>query len=198
MAKDKRGSRHPDPPEDEGVGPTADATARTEPPVTASEPTGGELADDQRELDQLRRSLEEERDRHVRLRADFENFRRRVARQNGAEHTKGRRESILPLLEVVDSFEHALEHGSSDEVFLAGIGAIHRKLMTALREAGAEPMETVGRPFDPKLHEVVATQPVEGAEPQTVVRDVRRGWRLGGDLLRPAQVIVAVPSGSGE
>ena len=64
-------------------------------------------------------------------------------------------------------------------------------LLNALREAGAEPIETVGRPFDPRLHEAVATIPTPGAEPGTIVRELRRGWRLGDQLLRPAQVEIS-------
>ncbi len=196
--KDKREWRHPDTPDDEGVSPAAKSTARAESGTPAREPSSGESATEPREVEKLRKSLDEERERYLRLRADFENFRRRIARENGAEHAKARRESILPMLEVVDAFEHALENGSSDQVFYAGVAAIHRKLMAALREVGAEPIESVGKTFDPKLHEVIATEPAGDAEPQTIVRDVRHGWRLGHDLLRPAKVIVAMPDESGD
>jgi len=145
------------------------------------------------ELERLRRELAEENDRALRMRADFENFRRRKARENGAEHLRGRREALVPLLSVVDTLERALVAGSTDEAFYDGVLGTHRQLLNALREAGAEPLEAVGRPFDPHLHEVVATVPAGDLEPNTVVRETRRGWRLQGELLRPAQVVIAAP-----
>ena len=81
--------------------------------------------------------------------------------------------------------------GSTDPDFYEGVAATHRLFIRALREAGAEPdRERSGRPFDPNVHEAVATVPANGVEPGTVVREVRRGWRLGDALLRPAQVVV--------
>jgi molecular chaperone GrpE len=93
-----------------------------------------------------------------------------------------------------DTLERALAAGSSDADFYEGVVGTHRLLMNALREAGAEPLDVAGRPFDPRQHEVVATEPALGLEPNTVVRETRRGWRLGGDLLRPAQVVIAAPA----
>jgi molecular chaperone GrpE len=92
---------------------------------------------------------------------------------------------------VRDTFERALGAGSTDRDFYEGVAATHRLFLDALREAGAAPIESVGRPFDPNVHEAVATAPADGVPPGTVAREVRRGWRLGDELLRPAQVVVA-------
>jgi molecular chaperone GrpE len=93
---------------------------------------------------------------------------------------------------VLDSLERALAAGSTDRDFYDGVAATHRLFLAALREAGAEPIEGVGQPFDPNLHEAVAAVPADDeVAPGTVVREVRRGWRLGDELLRPAQVVVA-------
>ena len=158
------------------------------------EPSTEDRAAPPQEIERLRRELADEKERALRLRADFENFRRRTARENGASHLRGRREALLPLLDVVDTLERALAAGSSDADFYEGVASTHRQLVSALREAGAEPLEAVGRPFDPRQQEVVATEPALGLEPNTVVRETRRGWRLGGDLLRPAQVVIAAPA----
>lgn len=130
-------------------------------------------------------------DRHLRLLAEFENFRRRAAREHEAARREGRRSALLPLLAVLDTFERALGAGSADRDFYEGVAATHRLFLDALREAGAAPIESVGRPFDPNVHEAVATAPADGVPPGTVAREVRRGWRLGNELLRPAQVVVA-------
>lgn len=130
-------------------------------------------------------------DRHLRLLAEFENFRRRAAKEHEAARREGRRSALLPLLAVLDAFERALGAGSTDRDFYEGVAATHRLFLDALREAGAAPIESVGRPFDPNVHEAVATAPADGVPPGTVAREVRRGWRLGNELLRPAQVVVA-------
>jgi molecular chaperone GrpE len=145
------------------------------------------------EVERLRRALDEAQGRHLRLRADFDNLRRRSAREQEAARQEGRRVALGPLLDVLDALERALKAGSPDRDFYEGVAATHRLFINALREAGAEPMQTVGRPFDPNVHEAVATVPSDGRAPGTVAREVRRGWRLGDSLLRPAQVVVVAP-----
>lgn len=143
------------------------------------------------EVERLRRVLDEEAQHHSRLRADFANLQRRVAQERDAARRDGRRAALLPVLSVLDTLERALAAGSSDSDFYEGVAATHRLFIRALREAGAEAVESVGRAFDPQLHEAVATVPSSGVEPGTVAREVRRGWRVGNELLRPAQVVVA-------
>jgi molecular chaperone GrpE len=155
-------------------------------------------ADRADEAELLRRELEGERQRQLRLRADFDNVRRRAAREQEAARVEGRRSALLALLPVLDTLERALEAGSSDAVFYEGVAATHRQFLTSLREAGAEPIESLGRTFDPNAQEAVATVPAENVPPNTVVREVRRGWRLGGDVLRPAQVVVATAPAEAE
>jgi molecular chaperone GrpE len=143
------------------------------------------------EVERLRQRLDEESQRHLRLRADFENLRRRVAHERDAARQDGRRAALLPILSVLDTLERALAAGSSDPDFYEGVAATHRLFVRALREAGADAVESVGRAFDPEVHEAVATVPSSGVEPGTVASEVRRGWRLDNELLRPAQVVVA-------
>ncbi len=138
----------------------------------------------------LRRALDEEQQRSLRLLADFDRFKRRVARELEAVRIEGRRGALLPMLTVLDTLERALDVGSSDPVFYDGVVATHRQLLEALREAGAEPVATVGLAFDPGVHEAVATVRIEGVKPGIVAREVRRGWVVGAKLLRPAQVVV--------
>jgi molecular chaperone GrpE len=163
--------------DDDGMGDLEDGTS----------PPG--VQDD--EVERLRRALDEEREHYLRLRADFENVRRRASRELEAARRDGQRAALLPLLPVLDSLERALAAGSTDPDFYEGVAATHRLFVNALHEAGAEPVESVGRPFDPKVHEALATVPSSSAAPGTVTREVRRGWRLGDELLRPAQVVVA-------
>jgi len=150
-------------------------------PEAADAPDGSEL----------QRALEEEEGRVLRLRADLANFRRRAAQEREAALREGRRAVLLPLLPVLDALERALAIGSSDPAFYKGVASTHRLFLAALREAGAEPIEAAGRPFDPAVHEAVATASPRGVPAGTIVGEVGRGWRLGDELLRPAQVVVA-------
>lgn len=159
--------------------------------MDASQADASDRAVEADEVERLRRALDEEHQRNLRLLADLDNLRRRVAREQEAARHDGRRAALLPLLPVLDTLERALAAGSIDPDFYEGVAATHRLFIDALREAGAEPLESVGRPFDPKVHEAVATVPSDGVQPGTVAREVRRGWRLGDELLRPAQVVVA-------
>jgi molecular chaperone GrpE len=140
----------------------------------------------------LQRALDEEQARTRQALADFTNFRRRVERERDAVRKDSARETLLPLLSVLDEFERALAAGSTDRQFYEGVTSIRRLFVAALREAGAEPIESLGKPFDPAIHEAVATTPATGADTGVVVREERRGWRFEGNLLRPARVIVAM------
>jgi molecular chaperone GrpE len=150
------------------------------------------------EAERLRRALDAEREHHLRLRADFENLRRRASRELDAARRDGQRAALQPLLPVLDSLERALAAGSTDSDFYEGVAATHRLFVKALHEAGADPIDSVGRPFDPNVHDAVATAPSNSVEPGTVMREIRRGWRLGDELLRPAQVVVAAPRGESD
>ena len=99
-----------------------------------------------------------------------------------------------PLLPVLDTLERALAAGSTDPDFYEGVAATHRLFVSALREAGAEPSRE-RRPARSTRRSTRRSRPCrpDGAEPGTVVREMRRGWRLGDELLRPAQVVVATP-----
>jgi molecular chaperone GrpE len=155
---------------------------------------GAVVADD---LERLRLTLEEEQQRNFRLLADLGNVRRRAASDRDLAWQGGRRAALLPLLPVLDTLERALATGSTDPHFYQGVAATFRLFTNALLEAGAEPLDSVGQPFDAALHEAVEAVQADGVEPGTVTREVRRGWRRGGELLRPAQVIVATtPDGA--
>jgi len=143
------------------------------------------------EIDELRRTLEEEAERYLRLLAEFDNFRRRTTREQSLASDAGRRAALEPLLPVLDTLEQALAAGSSDDNFYQGVAATRRLFADALRDAGAERIATVGEPFDPAIHEAVEIVSADDAAPGTIVRETRSGWRLGDRLLRPAQVVVS-------
>jgi molecular chaperone GrpE len=131
-----------------------------------------------------------------RTQADFENFRKRSARDASLATQRGATKLAKELLPAVDNLERALEHapeasGDSEEAFLAGIKHVQSDLIAALQRAGIERYSPEGEPFDPTLHEAVAQQPVDGFAPGTVVEVFQRGYRIGENVVRPARVVVA-------
>ncbi len=135
-----------------------------------------------------------------RTKADFENYRKRAAREAAAAEERGAVKLARELLPVVDDLDRAVaaaqtaESASEDGVgnLVSGIKLVHAGVIAALARFGIEPYSPQGERFDPQHHEAVAQHPVEGAEPGTVVEVYQRGYRLrDGLVVRPARVVVA-------
>jgi molecular chaperone GrpE len=133
-----------------------------------------------------------------RTRAEFENYRRRVAREAAAAQERGAVKLALELLPAIDNLDRAIAHAASsgeaengEAHLLSGIKHVHTDVLAALKRCGIEPFSPEGETFDPQFHEAVAQQPVEGADPGTVVEVYQRGYRSGENVLRPARVVVA-------
>jgi molecular chaperone GrpE len=141
------------------------------------------------------RDAEEWRDHALRLQADMENYRKRQ-RRLAHDQMEGERERLLgAFLRIVDDLERALEAPASDAKGLRqGVELTHRAAVQMLRKEGVERVQAEGEPFDPSWHEAVATVGHNGStmEANTVVQVLEPGYRLGGRLLRPARVVVAV------
>jgi molecular chaperone GrpE len=140
----------------------------------------------------LRTELQQEHDRHLRTRADFENFRRRVERDRDVSARQAKRDLLLALVDLADSFDRALVHiDESPDSVAAGLHGMQRRLTSLLEAEGVKPFESVGQPFDPTRHEAMATvRDAEGAA-GTVVDEAGRGYLWNDELLRPARVRVA-------
>jgi molecular chaperone GrpE len=134
-----------------------------------------------------------------RTKADFENYRKRAAREAAAAKDRGIAKLALELLPAVDNLDRALEaaeaaangENGNDTTLASGIKLVHADVIAALARAGIERYSPQGERFDPQHHEAVAQQPVEGAEPGRIVEVYQRGYRLGDSVLRPARVVVA-------
>jgi molecular chaperone GrpE len=144
------------------------------------------------EIEQLRQDLLIERDRNLRTLADFTNYRRRVERDAGKYAEDGKREIILPLLDIIDDLEKALQWaGDQEQPFVKGVRIIRQKFLALLETHGVLPFDSVGTPFDHNIHEAVAVTKQKGSAAGIVVDELRRGYLWNNDLLRPAQVRVA-------
>ena len=128
-----------------------------------------------------------------RTQADFENYKKRVARDAAVAADRGMAKLAKELLPALDHLELALraaeEHGGGD--FTKGIRQIQDELVGALGRVGIQPYSPKGEPFDPAEHEAMASHPVEGAESGTVAEVYQQGYRINGVVLRPARVVVA-------
>jgi molecular chaperone GrpE len=125
-----------------------------------------------------------------RVQADFDNYRKRMAREQSAAVDRGIRKLAEQLLPALDHLDVALGAIEDPEV-VNGVRLVQGEFLAALKRVGVEPFSPDGDPFDPNEHEAMAQQPVEGVEPGTVVQVYQQGYRLGGQLLRPARVVVA-------
>ena len=144
------------------------------------------------ECERLKAEAVSEHGLYLRALADFDNYRRRVERERAGSAHAGKRELILPLLEVLDDFNRALEHlGDAPEWISSGFDAIYRRLNSILQAQGIKSYESVGDSFDPVRHEAVGLEENQDVEPGTVVAELNRGYCWGDEVLRPARVRVS-------
>ena len=172
----------------------AEPIPQAEPP--ASTPPAPLTPKELEELKVRAAKADEHWDRLLRTTADFENFRKRAARERH-EAVKFANEALIQkLLSVLDHFDMALAAAGDAQAdaahsLHAGISMVHQQLKTTLAEAGLEEVDAQGKLFDPHLHEAVSQQQTADMPEGQVVQQLRKGYRLRGRLLRPAAVVVA-------
>lgn len=140
--------------------------------------------------------LAELQDRHIRLAADFDNFRRRALREREEAHQFGHQNLVKDLLATVDNLARAIEHARQSEAgdlegLLQGVELVERELVATLTKHGLGVIRAEGERFDPSLHEAMAQVEDEAADEGTVVQVLERGYLLRDRLLRPARVVVS-------
>jgi molecular chaperone GrpE len=144
------------------------------------------------ETEELRAQLAQMEDRWRRALADFDNLRKRAARQAAQQRDDERATVAARWLPVLDNLELALQHAAADPAsIVSGVQAVQEQALSVLADLGFPRRSDVNEPFDPSRHEAVATMPDAGAKPGTVLRVVRPGYGTDERPLRPAAVIVA-------
>lgn len=153
-------------------------------------------------LEQLR-ARARERDQFLELlrrtRADFENYQKRVRREQEEERRYQHGPLALDLLPVLDNLERATaaaERAGDTGPLAQGVELVRSMFLDVLRRHGITPVNALGQPFDPLLHHALATKAVPGQPANTIVEVVKEGYRIHERLLRPAEVVLAMPSGS--
>jgi molecular chaperone GrpE len=187
-----------------GSVPSGEPEAPVAPSAAAGEPAEDDAATEheqqlERDLDELAakaQKADEYLELAQRTKADFENYRKRAAREAAAAQQRGVIKLVRELLPAVDNLDRALEaaiadgSSNSDEL-VSGIKLVHAELIAALGRAGVERFDPAGERFDPQRHEAVGQQSIEGAEAGTIVEVYQRGYLLGDSVIRPARVLVA-------
>ena len=140
-------------------------------------------------------ALTAERDKYLglaqRAQADFDNYRKRMARENAASADRGMAKLAKELLPALDHLELALKAAEGHEDVVKGFAMVAGELQAALGRVGIQSFSPSGEVFDPNEHEAMAQTPVEGTEAGTVVEVYQSGYRINGAVLRPARVVVA-------
>lgn len=168
-----------------------------------SGPMLAELVATRAELKRVEGELADAQERLARRQADFENYRKRTERERGEAYNRVVADVVNKLLPVIDNLRRALESERSKEAneseefrhFLHGVELINKQLNEILESLGLEAVPAMGEPFDPHVHEAVVTEPSDEYEPDTVIQELVRGYRLGDKLLRPAMVKVSTGTG---
>ena len=173
---------HELPPAD-GDEPTSNAAQG---PVSSSEETGAEA-----ELQKLKAERDSLLDRLARAQAEFENARRRAAKEQQDFRDFASVDVIKSLLPIVDSFERALQSKSAAGDFRSGVELIYKQLQDALTKLGVQPIASKGKPFDPHVHEAIEMVETADAADHEVLEEWQRGYKYKDRLLRPAMVKVA-------
>jgi molecular chaperone GrpE len=168
-----------------------------------SEAAAKEVERDLDALEETKRERDEYLELAQRTKADFENYRKRVAGEAESAKRRGKAELAAELVAVLDNLERALVAAgidpaaalagevSAEGALEQGVVLTYRDLRETLKRAGVEAYEPTGEKFDPEWHEAISTRPVEGTEPGVVLDVVEKGYRLDGQVIRAARVVVS-------
>lgn len=150
-----------------------------------------EKADNNSEVEALKAKAAETEDKLLRLRADFENFRRRTRQEKEELGNSVEAEFVKNLLPLIDNFERAMAADTTDvETFKKGMIMIQKQLMDALKNKGLEPIEAKDAKFDPNFHQAVMRVENPDLEDDTIVMEMQKGYMVKGKVIRPAMVQV--------
>jgi|SRR5215203_23893 len=183
------------------AGPVSDSGLSLPGESSESSPPAGEADEDQgagrveEDFEALLADAQKEKEEYLdlarRTKADFENFRKRVAADLQVAQARGKAEVARGVIDAVDNLERALEASGGDENLTAGVEMVLGGLRETLSRNGIEAVDPKGEKFDPNLHEALSTQPAEGTQSGVVVEVMQKGYALDDQLIRPARVVVS-------
>lgn len=169
-----------------------ESTGEQETPETA-DAAPAEAAGSDALLEEMQREVSTLTDRHLRLAAEFDNYRKRTERERADLYARAQAELVKRLLDPLDDLERVAHHAeaASTQALLEGVQLVEKKLLQALSAAGLEPVDATDTQFDPTSMEAVGVVPADSPDQDDQVADVfQKGYRFGGVLIRPARVRV--------
>lgn len=156
-----------------------------------TEQQNGQQTEQQTEERGASQDEEELNTRYLRLAADFQNYKRRVEKEKGDIYAYANEKIVVELLDVIDNFERALEHGAENESFAEGMNMIFKQFRGVLEKSGVEEINALGENFDPNFHHAVLTEKSDEHESGKVIQVLQKGYLLNKKVIRPAMVKVA-------
>ncbi|HEX8752303.1 MAG TPA: nucleotide exchange factor GrpE [Solirubrobacterales bacterium] len=196
-----QGGRPAGPVSDEASPEPGSGDASSSPPAGGSAGQDDQAAAVEGDLAALLADAEEKRDEYLdlakRTKADFENFRKRMAAEVQAAGARGKVQMARDVVPVLDDLERAIQaagldpEGDAEDSLAHGVILVFRGLRETLQRNGIEAVDPKGERFDPNQHEALSTMPVEGAESGVVVEVMQKGYRYEEQLIRPARVVVS-------
>ena len=151
-----------------------------------------EAVEEEDPLARAQRERDEYLDLARRAQADFENYRKRAAKEAAAAGERAKGGLVRELLPVVDNLERAIASAQEGEQHLAeGVRLVHSELIAVLERNGVEQFDPKGESFDPTVHEALSTRSEDGADPGVVLDVIEKGYKANGSVLRPARVVVS-------
>lgn len=175
----------------------AEAAADTEEAAEAdnSEEAAGEdeILKKNKKIEELTEQLSAEKDKYLRVAAEYDNFRRRSLKDKEDAADKAKSAVIIEFLGVIDNFERALASESADESFRKGVEMIYNQYIEILKKQGVEEIEAMDKPFDPNIHSAVTQVTDENLGENVVCQVFQKGYIMNGKVIRHAMVAVANP-----
>ena len=165
-----------------------------DPPLATGDEPADRVAELEARVAELETKEKETYDRLLRTTADLDNFRKRTRREMDQAKTEARARTLLEMLPVVDNLERAVAHAdtATDSKAIAdGVNLVLRQFAQAFERLGVTPLEAVGKPFDPNVHEAVSQTASADHPPGTVVAELQKGYTIGDRLLRPTLAVVS-------
>ncbi len=170
--------------------------------LSSDDPSSETLSESSKSLEQaieaLTSQLDDRTGQYMRLAADFDNYRKRTAKEKGELEDRVKRNTIVELLPVIDNFERARSHikpqTDAENEIQKSYQGIYKQLVDCLKQIGVSPMRPEGQTFDPNFHEAVMREPTNDYPEGTVIEELRRGYILGDQVIRHAMVRVAAPA----
>ena len=143
------------------------------------------------ELTKTKQELEETTDRYKRIMAEFENFKKRSSKEREGLYNSLVADIVTSFLPVQDNLEKAIQSKTEDENFRQGIELVTKQISDIFKKFGVEEIETVGKPFDPEVHEAVSMVQDDTLGEKIVKEEFRKGYKIGNKVIRHAMVVVA-------